>query len=263
MPARLTRPNVGFRPTIPQHEAGQRIEPPVSVPGASGRMPAASAAAEPPLEPPGTRLVSCGLRQVPNHGIVGGRAPRQLVRRQLGDGEGAGGGQAGDARRRRARARCPARWRCRRWCGCRRSRSDPSSPPAPRPAGRDRLRRPGRIDRLGLGQGPLLGDQPHRADLAVEPGQPVEVLAAPPRRAETSTLRTSSAVSVASSHGRTWPTANRAHSAGSSRPCAEVGRQPAQQRAELERVAAVAAENHDPIHPVENEITVGGHGVQA
>jgi hypothetical protein len=56
IPARLTRPNVGLRPTMPQHDAGQRIEPPVSVPGAAATIPAASAAAEPPLEPPGTRV---------------------------------------------------------------------------------------------------------------------------------------------------------------------------------------------------------------
>jgi len=37
----------------PQWEAGIRIEPPPSVPWASGRMPAATAAAEPPLDPPG------------------------------------------------------------------------------------------------------------------------------------------------------------------------------------------------------------------
>ena len=41
--------------------AGWRIEPPVSVPSASGAMPAATAADEPPLEPPGTRAGSHGL----------------------------------------------------------------------------------------------------------------------------------------------------------------------------------------------------------
>ncbi len=60
-PARLTRPNVGLIPTIPQQEAGQRIEPPVSVPGARATMPTASAAADPPLDPPGTREWSWGL----------------------------------------------------------------------------------------------------------------------------------------------------------------------------------------------------------
>src|SRR5512141_1391902 len=46
---------------MPQNAAGWRIEPPVSVPVANGTMPAATAAAEPPDEPPGTRVVSQGF----------------------------------------------------------------------------------------------------------------------------------------------------------------------------------------------------------
>ena len=42
-------------PTMPQNEAGWRIEPPVSVPVAPRQSPAATAAAEPPELPPGTR----------------------------------------------------------------------------------------------------------------------------------------------------------------------------------------------------------------
>src|SRR3954454_24971018 len=42
------------------------MEPPVSEPSASGAKPAATAAADPPLEPPGTRVRSCGLRVGPN-----------------------------------------------------------------------------------------------------------------------------------------------------------------------------------------------------
>ena len=42
-----------------------RIEPPPSVPCATGQRPAASAAAAPPLEPPGVRERSHGLRQSP------------------------------------------------------------------------------------------------------------------------------------------------------------------------------------------------------
>ena len=38
------------------------MEPPVSLPRAAGTNPAATAAAEPPEEPPGTRLVSRGLQ---------------------------------------------------------------------------------------------------------------------------------------------------------------------------------------------------------
>ena len=52
-------------PTTPHSAAGWRIEPPVSVPSASGAIEAATAAAEPPLEPPGTRSRSHGLRVGP------------------------------------------------------------------------------------------------------------------------------------------------------------------------------------------------------
>src|SRR5690348_15590713 len=49
-------------PTTPQNEAGCLIEPPVSDPSVMTAMLAATAAADPPEDPPGTRLVSCGLR---------------------------------------------------------------------------------------------------------------------------------------------------------------------------------------------------------
>ena len=52
-------------PTTPQNEAGWRMEPPVSLPRASAPMPAATAAAEPPEEPPGTRARSRGLHVRP------------------------------------------------------------------------------------------------------------------------------------------------------------------------------------------------------
>jgi len=50
-----------LRPTTPQSAAGWRIEPPVSVPMPSGTWYDATAAAEPPLLPPGTRVRSQGL----------------------------------------------------------------------------------------------------------------------------------------------------------------------------------------------------------
>src|SRR3954463_4660181 len=65
MPKRETAPYVGLSPTIPHSAAGWRIDPPVSVPIAHGALPAATAAAEPPDEPPGTRVVSHGLRVGP------------------------------------------------------------------------------------------------------------------------------------------------------------------------------------------------------
>jgi hypothetical protein len=59
------RPRVGFSPTSPQHDAGILVEPPPSAACASGTMPPATAAEEPPLEPPGVRSVSQGLRAGP------------------------------------------------------------------------------------------------------------------------------------------------------------------------------------------------------
>ena len=46
------RPRVGFSPTRPQHDAGMRMEPPPSPACAAGTMPDATAAAEPPEDPP-------------------------------------------------------------------------------------------------------------------------------------------------------------------------------------------------------------------
>jgi hypothetical protein len=56
---------VGLSPTTPQSAAGWRIEPPVSVPIAHGARPAATAAADPPEDPPGTRSRSHGFRTGP------------------------------------------------------------------------------------------------------------------------------------------------------------------------------------------------------
>jgi len=53
-------------PGTPQKAEGCRIEPPVSLPSATGTIPAATAAAEPPEDPPGVRVGSQGLRLGPN-----------------------------------------------------------------------------------------------------------------------------------------------------------------------------------------------------
>src|SRR3990170_9049977 len=53
MPDRLTSPSVGFSPTIPTIAEGHTIEPSVSVPTASADRFAATAPAEPELEPHG------------------------------------------------------------------------------------------------------------------------------------------------------------------------------------------------------------------
>ena len=52
-------------PTVPVTAPGWRIEPPVSVPSASGASKDATAAAEPPPEPPGIRSRSHGLCVAP------------------------------------------------------------------------------------------------------------------------------------------------------------------------------------------------------
>ena len=54
-------PRVGLIVEVPHIADGIRSEPAVSVPVAAGVMRAASAAAEPPLEPPGERSRSHGL----------------------------------------------------------------------------------------------------------------------------------------------------------------------------------------------------------
>ena len=57
-----TRPREAFSPTRPQNDAGMRVDPPPSDDMDSGTMPAATAAAEPPDEPPGVRARFHGLR---------------------------------------------------------------------------------------------------------------------------------------------------------------------------------------------------------
>ena len=60
--------------------AGMRIDPPPSPACATGTMPLETAAAEPPLEPPGLRLVSHGLRAGPcDSGSVTGMSPNSGV----------------------------------------------------------------------------------------------------------------------------------------------------------------------------------------
>src|SRR5690606_16031384 len=62
-------PIEGLRPTSPVCEAGLRVEPPPSVPSAKGTRPAATAATDPPLDPPGVNIRFQGLRVVPNNGF--------------------------------------------------------------------------------------------------------------------------------------------------------------------------------------------------
>src|SRR5699024_712792 len=61
-----TRWRWGLIPTRWVHAAGMRTEPAPSEPRAAGTRPAATAAAEPPEEPPGERWGHQGLRVIPN-----------------------------------------------------------------------------------------------------------------------------------------------------------------------------------------------------
>ncbi len=64
-PSLLTRPGVGFNPTMLLKPAGTRPEPAVSVPREKLTRPAETATAEPELEPPGMNDASNGLRDTP------------------------------------------------------------------------------------------------------------------------------------------------------------------------------------------------------
>jgi len=55
----------GFKPIKPENEAGIRIEPPPSLAPAIGTIPAATAAAAPPLDPPGEYAKFHGFRAGP------------------------------------------------------------------------------------------------------------------------------------------------------------------------------------------------------
>mmetsp|Transcript_13257 Transcript_13257/g.41953 ORF Transcript_13257/g.41953 Transcript_13257/m.41953 type:complete len:303 (+) Transcript_13257:123-1031(+) len=64
-PSTATAPWVVRSPRIPQHEAGTRTLPPVSVPRAKSTAPAATATAEPLEEPPGMQPGAAGLMTSP------------------------------------------------------------------------------------------------------------------------------------------------------------------------------------------------------
>ena len=64
-----TRPLWGLRPNRPQNAAGMRIDPAPSVPSATPHSPAAAAAPDPPLDPPGVRSSAHGLRVTPKAGV--------------------------------------------------------------------------------------------------------------------------------------------------------------------------------------------------
>ena len=64
-PSSGIRPWLGFMPTRPLNEAGIRVDPPPSEAVDTGTNPAATAAAEPPLDPPGVLPSPHGLVVTP------------------------------------------------------------------------------------------------------------------------------------------------------------------------------------------------------
>ncbi len=81
MPPVGTEPTVGFSPTIPLTDAGQTMDPSVSVPTARGTRPAASAAPDPDEEPPALRSSAHGFPTRPpvaDHPLVE-RSERMLA----------------------------------------------------------------------------------------------------------------------------------------------------------------------------------------
>ena len=79
---------------MPESAAGWRIEPPVSVPIPNGAWYAATAAAEPPLLPPGHRVEVPRVADRPERGPLVRRAHRELVHVRLAEDHGAGVAQA-------------------------------------------------------------------------------------------------------------------------------------------------------------------------
>ena len=65
-PNRLTSPCVGFSPTTPQYDAGFLMDARASVPMDRNAWPAATAAPDPPLDPPVMWSVFHGLCVAPN-----------------------------------------------------------------------------------------------------------------------------------------------------------------------------------------------------
>ena len=74
-PYRRRRPCVGFRPTTPQAAAGNRIDPPVSLPKDPKHSPAAVATPEPLDDAPAQRWASHGLTGISNWGLYPAMAP--------------------------------------------------------------------------------------------------------------------------------------------------------------------------------------------
>ncbi len=100
MPARLTRPTVGRRPTMPCWADGLTIEPEVSVPIVTAARPAAAAEPEPELEPLVPKSRSYGIEDLAAERAVAvghavGHEVRELGQVRLADDHRAGRAQLG------------------------------------------------------------------------------------------------------------------------------------------------------------------------
>ena len=84
---------------MPQQAAGRRMEPPPSVPSASGPWPVATAAAAPPDEPPAVRDEIPRVPRDAEQRAVGQGLVAELRRRRLADEDGAGLAQPADGHR--------------------------------------------------------------------------------------------------------------------------------------------------------------------
>ena len=76
---------------MPQSDAGWRIDPPVSEPSDAQHIPAASAAADPPELPPGTRAGVPGISRGAEGAVFGGAAHGKFVEIGLAEKHRAGG----------------------------------------------------------------------------------------------------------------------------------------------------------------------------
>ncbi len=115
-PSHEISPIVALSPTVPHAAEGMRIDPPVSVPSAPKHMPAASAAAAPPLDPPADREGSMRIAHRSEGGLLARRAERELVEVGLADDDRASGAKIGDGRRVRVRLGRGQGRPCRRLC---------------------------------------------------------------------------------------------------------------------------------------------------
>jgi hypothetical protein len=162
---------------MPQNDAGWRIEPPVSVPSAPAQRPAATAAALPPLLPPGARRRSQGLRVTWNalfsveEPIANSsrfslpRTTAPAARRRVDDGRVAGRHEAFEHPAAAGRAQASGEQVVLEADGHTRQRAEGLAGTAPR------------VDAFGLGQRPVGVHRQVGPERRVQASDPIEVMA--------------------------------------------------------------------------------------